>query len=86
MDIAATDLLQQYDINSLQQMARTHDLKLSGSRKDTYTTALASRIYDPAWIKRALEQLSAAERALLDRVMLSDGDVPTTLVRNQLEG
>ncbi len=86
MDISAEELMQGYDLASLQQMAKAQEVKVDGGGKVSFVPALASRLYDVARIKRALNDLSKPERTLLDRVILAGGEVPTTLVRNQLEG
>ncbi|MDQ3548165.1 MAG: hypothetical protein M3439_05020, partial [Chloroflexota bacterium] len=86
MDISAEEVLQGYDLPSLQQMAKAQGLKVSSGGKSAYVPVLASRLFDAARIQGSLDDLSEAERALLDRVILAGGEVPTTLVRNQLEG
>jgi hypothetical protein len=86
MEIPAEELLQLYDLSSLQQMARAQGVKARGGGKKAFAPALARELYSATRIKRALADLSKAERTLLDRVILAGGDVQTTLVRNQLEG
>lgn len=86
MDISAEELLQRYDLSSLQQMAKARDIKVGSGSKAVYTAALAMELFDAARIRRSLGQLSTTERTLLDRVILAGGETPTTLIRNQLEG
>jgi len=86
MDISAEELLQGYDLPSLQQMAKAQGLKVSSGGKSAHVPVLASGLFAGVRIERALHDLSEAERALLDHVILAGGEVPTPLVRNQLEG
>jgi hypothetical protein len=86
MDISAQDLLQGYDLSSLKQMAQAQGIKGVSGAKYAMVPILAALVFDAGRIERMLGELSDAERALLDHVILAGGDVPTTLIRNQLEG
>lgn len=86
MDISAGELLQRYDLTSLQQMAKAQGLKVSGGGKNAYVPPLASMMVDVARITRMLAELSEQEQTLLDRVVLAGGEVATTLIKDQLEG
>lgn len=86
MEMSAEELMQLYDLSSLQQMAKAQGVKVRGTGKGSFAPALAQGLYDAARIERSLADLSKPERTLLDRVILAGGDVQTTLIRNQLEG
>jgi len=85
MRIAAADLLRTYANASLQQMARQWGLDTKRKNKEQFVRELAPRLYDPQEIRHALADLAPAERTLLDRLILAEGEAPTSLVRAQLE-
>jgi hypothetical protein len=86
MDISAEELLQGYDISSLQQMAKAQGIKAVSGGKVAIVPTLAALLFDGGRIKRMLGELSDAEQTLLDHVILAGGEAPTTLIQNQLEG
>lgn len=82
---AASDILGRYGNPSLQQMARQRGLDVKGQGKETLINLVAPTLFSPDRIAKALAEIEPAERLLLNRVILAGGDVPTELVRYQLE-
>jgi hypothetical protein len=83
-------LLDRYYYDTLLQIAAFNDLPSLDPtgrkpRKDTLITMLSERVYVPDAARASLAQLSALQRAVLDRILLHGGQVETHLLRAELD-
>lgn len=85
MGIRANEVLQTYSLNALQQMARQRELDIKKQNKGAVVPLLTRVVVAPNAIKTSLDDLTALERLVLDRVILAGGNAMTELIRRQLE-
>lgn len=84
MDISAEAVLRSYAHSSRQQMARSRGLDHKGKGSEALVAMLQPVLYSTVSIRQALQELSPAERALLDHLVLLGGSAPTSLLRRLL--
>jgi hypothetical protein len=85
MDISAEAVLRSYNQSSRQQMARSRGLSYTNKGTEALIALLKPVLYSPAALHQALTQLSPAERALLDHLILLGGEGPLALLQRLLE-
>ncbi len=83
MPTDATALLQSYNRASLDVMVRFRNPRFKGN-KQALVAALAPTLFDPKLIKDALENITSAERELLDIVAAAGGSTSSVAARAQL--
>ncbi|HEY8745335.1 MAG TPA: hypothetical protein VIU62_19780, partial [Chloroflexota bacterium] len=84
MDISAEGVLRSYAHSARQQMARSRGLDHKGKGSEALLTMLTPVLFGAVRTRQALEELSKAERALLDHLVLLGGSAPTAQLQRQL--
>jgi len=84
MDISAEGVLRSYAHSARQQMARSRGLDHKGKGSEALLTVLTPVLFSAVSIRQALEELSPAERALVDQLVLLGGTAPTAHLQRQL--
>jgi hypothetical protein len=84
MDISAEAVLRSYAHSSRQQMARSRRLDHKGKGAEALMTLLTPLLFSTAAVQQAVQELSPAERKLLDHLILLGGSAPTALLQRLL--
>jgi hypothetical protein len=84
MDISPEGVLRSYAHSSRQQMARSRGLDHKGKGSEALVAMLQPVLYSAVGIRQALQELSPAERALVDHLVLLGGTAPTSQLRHLL--
>jgi hypothetical protein len=88
MPDAFSEVLNAYRYEALLQIAEGCGLISAGHRprppKEALLESLARRLATPEHVSQALAKLSPLEHAVLDRLLLHPGEVPTTMLRDEL--
>ena len=89
MSDAFSEILNAYKYEALLQIAAGCSLISAGHRlrppKEALLESLTSRLATSEHVSQALSELSPLERAVLDRLLLHPGKVPTTVLRDELQ-
>ncbi|MFI5269067.1 MAG: hypothetical protein ACHQ7M_16960, partial [Chloroflexota bacterium] len=84
MDISAEGVIRSYAHSSRQQMARSRGLDHKGKGSEALVAMLQPVLYSAVSVRQALQELSPAERTLVDNLVLLGGSAPTSLLRHML--
>ena len=84
-DVPAADVLSTYGNPSLQQMLSQRGRPHQGLGKQKMVDALARDLYAPKRVQAALAELASTERAVLDQLILVDGEARTATLKATLE-
>jgi hypothetical protein len=84
MEISAEGVVRSYTHSSRQQMARARGLDHKGKGAEALVNMLQPVLFSPGAVARALQEISPAERALLDHLLLLGGDAPTAVLHRLL--
>ena len=90
MPDALRELLEGYKYDALSAIAefnRVPALRRGGKKpvKAAIVDALCGHLLEPQRATRAMSSLSSLERTVLDRVLLHPGDLPTSVLREELQ-
>jgi len=84
-----SEILNAYKYEALLQIAEGCGLTSAGHRprppKEALLESLTKRLATSEHVSQALSELSPLERAVLDRLLLHPGEVPTTVLRDELQ-
>ncbi|HET7035861.1 MAG TPA: helicase-associated domain-containing protein, partial [Thermomicrobiaceae bacterium] len=84
-ETAAGEFLQGYTNAALGIMAKTRGINPVGKGKAKLVQLLSETLFNPSRITEALAELEPLQRAVLDRVILAGGMLPTQVLRAALE-